>query len=271
MAVAPPPEGTRDRRGRLPLASAGKSCDVCSRVRPWGQLLADDMGLGKTFQTVAFVSGLLTSKLARSVLVVAPASVVNGWRAEFEVSCWPCFVTRLFLAPQLPPFSPALFVTAQKWAPRLDVRLFHGPDREANMAALRFVQRRGGILVSTYTTAANASAILSRSSCSCSFNCRKSLCDCECHTLARGRRAFDWIVLDEGHKVSALSRRFPTRAQEVVRLTLCFDHSPATHAQIKNIRTKWAQNLREISCMHRLILSGTPIQVRGCGNVVVTG
>ena len=66
------------------------------------------------------------------------------------------------------------------------------------------------------------------------------------------------------------ARRFPTRPGGC-ETHLVSTIPPTTHAQIKNIRTKWAQNLREISCMHRLILSGTPIQVRGCGNVVVTG
>jgi hypothetical protein len=70
-----------------------------SRLAEWGAgaVLADDMGLGKTLQALA----LLVSRAALGpALVVAPASVLHGWRSE-----------------------------AARFAPTLRVHLFHESDR----------------------------------------------------------------------------------------------------------------------------------------------
>lgn len=50
-----------------------------------GALLADDMGLGKTVQTIALVECLFAAESAPSgvVLVVATATLLGNWRAEF--------------------------------------------------------------------------------------------------------------------------------------------------------------------------------------------
>lgn len=44
----------------------------------WGGLLADDMGLGKTLQSICF----LVANDIKSVLIVAPASLVQNWKNE---------------------------------------------------------------------------------------------------------------------------------------------------------------------------------------------
>ena len=52
-----------------------------------GVLLADDMGLGKTMQAYTFISGLKLSspnQEMRSVLVVAPVSLLKNWEDEFK-------------------------------------------------------------------------------------------------------------------------------------------------------------------------------------------
>jgi hypothetical protein len=70
-----------------------------SRLAEWGAgaVLADDMGLGKTLQALA----LLVSRAELGpALVVAPASVLHGWRSE-----------------------------AARFAPTLRVHLFHESDR----------------------------------------------------------------------------------------------------------------------------------------------
>ncbi|MFC6617350.1 DEAD/DEAH box helicase [Deinococcus radiophilus] len=73
-----------------------------------GGILADDMGLGKTLQTLTH---LLTEKEAGRAdlpsLVVAPTSVLGGWRAE-----------------------------AERFAPDLRVLVLHGPGREQHFGSL---------------------------------------------------------------------------------------------------------------------------------------
>jgi SNF2 family DNA or RNA helicase len=71
-----------------------------SRLAEWGAgaCLADDMGLGKTLQALAL---LLSRAPLGPALVVAPSSVLHGWRAE-----------------------------AARFAPSLRLRLFHEGDRD---------------------------------------------------------------------------------------------------------------------------------------------
>lgn len=54
-------------------------------LRFGGALLGDDMGLGKTLQTIALIESLFTREDSESgrVLVVATASLLGNWKAEF--------------------------------------------------------------------------------------------------------------------------------------------------------------------------------------------
>ncbi|CAM9657094.1 unnamed protein product, partial [Choristocarpus tenellus] len=57
-----------------------------------GGILGDDMGLGKTYsplQVACFLAGLFLTHQAKSVLVVAPLSVIRGW--EEELGRWIVF------------------------------------------------------------------------------------------------------------------------------------------------------------------------------------
>ena len=68
-----------------PYQSAGAAWMVDRLRRFGGALLADDMGLGKTLQAIAVIEHLLESKNDKCgpVLVVATASLLGNWRAEF--------------------------------------------------------------------------------------------------------------------------------------------------------------------------------------------
>ena len=70
-------------------------------------VLADDMGLGKTIQTLAHILSLKQRrKLTGPCLVVAPTSVLHNWARE-----------------------------AERFAPSLKVRVWHGQDRHENSLA----------------------------------------------------------------------------------------------------------------------------------------
>ncbi|MGL4401499.1 MAG: SNF2-related protein [Luteolibacter sp.] len=88
-----------------------------------GALLADDMGLGKTVQTIALVERLFTDVVAGSgvVMVVATASLLGNWRAEFA-----------------------------RFAPARRVRILHGASRDAEREKVR----PGDVILTSYGTLA---------------------------------------------------------------------------------------------------------------------
>lgn len=88
-----------------------------------GALLADDMGLGKTIQTIALIETLFLSDLPDSgvVLVLATASLLENWKAEFA-----------------------------KFAPGRTVRILHGTKRDAEREQVS----SGDVLLTSYGTLA---------------------------------------------------------------------------------------------------------------------
>jgi len=73
-----------------------------------GGVLADDMGLGKTVQALAhLLAEKQDGRADRPSLVVAPTSLMANWRME-----------------------------AERFAPRLNVLILHGPDRKARFGAV---------------------------------------------------------------------------------------------------------------------------------------
>jgi superfamily II DNA or RNA helicase len=88
-----------------------------------GALLADDMGLGKTVQTIALIEALFCSEIEDSgvVMVVATASLLGNWRAEFE-----------------------------RFAPSRKVRILHGTSRDAERERVR----PGDVVLTSYGTLA---------------------------------------------------------------------------------------------------------------------
>lgn len=88
-----------------------------------GALLADDMGLGKTIQTIALIERLFQEDLKDSgvVMVVATASLLGNWRAEFG-----------------------------KFAPARRVRILHGAGRDAERDRVQ----PGDVILTSYGTLA---------------------------------------------------------------------------------------------------------------------
>lgn len=88
-----------------------------------GALLADDMGLGKTIQTIALIERLFPLDLDDSgvVLVVATASLLGNWQAEFG-----------------------------RFAPSRRVRILHGASRDA----VRGEVAAGDVVLTSYGTLA---------------------------------------------------------------------------------------------------------------------
>ncbi|XP_070615891.1 DNA excision repair protein ERCC-6-like [Erythrolamprus reginae] len=123
-----------------------------------GGILADDMGLGKTIQIIAFLSGMFDAQLIRSVLLILPATLLNNWVKEFA-----------------------------KWTPGLRVKVFHGTNKAERQRSLERIQRKNGILVTTYQTLLNSWPQLS------SFDGEEFV--------------WDYIVLDEAHKIKSPSAK----------------------------------------------------------------
>ena len=88
-----------------------------------GALLADDMGLGKTIQTIALAECLFSANLPDSgvILVLATASLLGNWKAEFA-----------------------------KFAPGRTVRILHGNNRDAERGRVT----AGDVILTSYGTLA---------------------------------------------------------------------------------------------------------------------
>ena len=95
---------------------------LCDRVKRYGgALLADDMGLGKTIQTIALIEQLFSSNHATPgvVLVIATASLLGNWQAEFA-----------------------------RFAPGRRVRILHGSGRDDE----RELMEAGDVILTSYGT-----------------------------------------------------------------------------------------------------------------------
>uniref|UniRef100_A0A8C3HD13 DNA excision repair protein ERCC-6-like n=1 Tax=Chrysemys picta bellii TaxID=8478 RepID=A0A8C3HD13_CHRPI len=123
-----------------------------------GGILADDMGLGKTIQIIAFLSGMFDAELIEFVLLVMPTTLVSNWIREFA-----------------------------KWTPGLRVKDFHGTSKTERNRKLERIQRKNGIVITTYQMLINNWQQLS------SFSGREFV--------------WDYIILDEAHKIKSPSAK----------------------------------------------------------------
>ncbi|XP_068446273.1 DNA excision repair protein ERCC-6-like isoform X1 [Clinocottus analis] len=163
-----------------------------------GGILADDMGLGKTIQVISFLSGMYDAELAKHTLLVMPTSLITNWTKEFA-----------------------------KWTPGMRVKDFHGPVKERTRN-LEKVQRRGGVLLTTYTMVMNNWQQLS---------------------AHRGAEfTWDYVILDEAHKIKTASTKtaksvYAVSAKNRVLLT-------GTPVQ-NNLKEMWA--LFDFACRGTLL------------------
>ncbi|KAJ8390112.1 hypothetical protein AAFF_G00111260 [Aldrovandia affinis] len=123
-----------------------------------GGILADDMGLGKTIQIISFLSGLYDSELVKHTLLVMPATLLGNWTKEFA-----------------------------KWTPGMRIKEFHGQSKVERNRNLQRIQRKGGVIMTTYNMLLTNWQLLS------SHN------DCEFR--------WDYVILDEAHKIKTSSTK----------------------------------------------------------------
>lgn len=123
-----------------------------------GGILADDMGLGKTIQVISFLSGMYDNELAKHTLLVMPTSLITNWTKEFA-----------------------------KWTPGMRVKEFHGSSKGERTRNLEKVQRRSGVVITTYTMLLNNWQQLS------SYQGREF--------------TWDYMILDEAHKIKSTTTK----------------------------------------------------------------
>ncbi|NXP44029.1 ERC6L protein, partial [Heliornis fulica] len=166
--------------------------------RPGG-ILADDMGLGKTIQVIAFLSGMFDAELIQHVLLIMPTTLVSSWLAEFA-----------------------------RWTPGLRVKEFHGTSKMERTRNLERVQRKNGIVITSYQMLINNWKQLASSH----------------------EREFTWdyVILDEAHKIKCPSNK----------TTKCVYAIPAKHRLLltgtpvqNNLREMWS--LFDFACQGSLL------------------
>ncbi|NXT75869.1 ERC6L protein, partial [Zapornia atra] len=166
--------------------------------RPGG-ILADDMGLGKTIQVIAFLSGMFDSELIQHVLLIMPTTLVSSWLAEFA-----------------------------RWTPGLRVKEFHGSSKVERTRNLERVQRRNGIVITSYQMLINNWKQLSSSH--------------------EQEFTWDYVILDEAHKIKCPSNK----------TTKCVYMIPAKHRVLltgtpvqNNLQEMWS--LFDFACQGSLL------------------
>ncbi|KAM6124800.1 DNA excision repair protein ERCC-6-like [Phoenicopterus ruber ruber] len=157
------------------------------------------MGLGKTIQVIAFLSGMFDAELIRHVLLIMPTTLVSSWLAEF--ACW---------------------------TPGLRVKEFHGTSKTERTRNLERVQRKNGIVVTSYQMLINNWKQLASSH--------------------EQEFVWDYVILDEAHKIKCPSNK----------TTKCVYAIPAKHRLLltgtpvqNNLQEMWS--LFDFACQGSLL------------------
>ncbi|XP_067084863.1 DNA excision repair protein ERCC-6-like [Osmerus mordax] len=164
-----------------------------------GGILADDMGLGKTIQVISFLSGMYDSELVKHSLLVMPTSLIKNWVKEFA-----------------------------KWTPGMRVKEFHGSSKAERNRNLEKIQRRGGVIITTYQMLINNWELLA------SYN--------------GGEFKWDYVILDEAHKIKTSSTKTAKSASAIpAQNRLLLTGTPVQN----NLKELWA--LFDFACHGALL------------------
>ncbi|XP_069378980.1 DNA excision repair protein ERCC-6-like [Paralichthys olivaceus] len=164
-----------------------------------GGILADDMGLGKTIQVISFLSGMYDNELAKHTLLVMPTSLITNWTKEFA-----------------------------KWTPGMRVKEFHGTSKGERTRNLEKVQRRGGVIITTYTMLMNNWQQLS------SYHGKEF--------------TWDYMILDEAHKIKTSTTKTAKSASAIPsKNRVLLTGTPVQN----NLREMWA--LFDFACHGTLL------------------
>uniref|UniRef100_A0A663MAP2 DNA excision repair protein ERCC-6-like n=1 Tax=Athene cunicularia TaxID=194338 RepID=A0A663MAP2_ATHCN len=157
------------------------------------------MGLGKTIQVIAFLSGMFDAELIQHVLLIMPTTLVSSWLAEFA-----------------------------RWTPGLRVKEFHGTSKIERTRNLERVQRKDGIIITSYQMLVNNWKQLA--------------------TSHEQEFVWDYVILDEAHKIKCPSNK----------TTKCVYAIPAKHRLLltgtpvqNNLREMWS--LFDFACQGSLL------------------
>ncbi|KAI2664801.1 DNA excision repair protein ERCC-6-like [Labeo rohita] len=164
-----------------------------------GGILADDMGLGKTIQVISFLSGMYDAELANHTLLVMPTSLIKNWVREFA-----------------------------KWTPGMRVKEFHGCSKAERNRNLERIQRKGGVVITTYQMLINNFEQLA------SYDQREF--------------KWDYVILDEAHKIKTSSTKTAKSAHAIpARHRVLLTGTPVQN----NLREMWA--LFDFACQGSLL------------------
>ncbi|TMS01324.1 DNA excision repair protein ERCC-6-like [Larimichthys crocea] len=164
-----------------------------------GGILADDMGLGKTIQVISFLSGMYDNELVKHTMLIMPTSLITNWTKEFA-----------------------------KWTPGMRVKEFHGTSKGERTRNLEKVQRRGGVIITTYTMLMNNWQQLS------SYHGREF--------------TWDYMILDEAHKIKTTTTKTAKSASAIPsKNRVLLTGTPVQN----NLREMWA--LFDFACQGTLL------------------
>lgn len=172
-----------------------------------GCILADDMGLGKTIQTIVLLSSLMEAEKIKSVLIVAPTTLLVNWGREFEVS----FKKSSHLMSNM----RVTFCMSQKWYPDIERYSYHEGSHNKRLERLRTVQRYGGVIFTTFGLLQNHVQYM---------------------RMFRDREfVWDFVVLDEAHKIKNPTKTTRAVSELPSRFNLAITGTPVQN----NLKELW--------------------------------